>query len=208
MTIERAHASDSTRLDSVAAVFAVDLDQCIVSSTPAADAMLGGQPLVGRRCYDVMRSLDDRNGAQCRLDCVEVTDARCGRTPYGSSLWGTASGRPRAVTTVVEARDGASPVIIHVLRATEELPVLSVVEATDGCLTRRQVESLRLLARGVTPKEIARTLGISTVTVRNHLQTAMERLGAHTRLEAVLFATRAGLIESFDSWSGSTESTY
>lgn len=200
MVIQQAYTSDSSRLDSVAAVFAVDLDQRIVSSTEAATAVLGGQPLVGRRCYEVMRSLDPRNEVQCRLDCVEVMDARCGRTPRGSSLWGTACGRPRAVTVLVEEHDGASPVIIHVLRDVEDLPVLSVVDASDECLTRRQIESLRLLARGMAPREIAQTLGITPVTVRNHIQTAMERLGAHTRLEAVLFATRSGLIPPFDTW--------
>ena len=46
----------------------------------------------------------------------------------------------------------------------------------------------------MSPRDIARTLDVSPVTVRNHIQTAMERLGAHTRLEAVMLASRAGLL--------------
>lgn len=53
---------------------------------------------------------------------------------------------------------------------------------------------LRLLARGTAPRAVALSLGVSPVTVRNHIQTAMERLGAHSRLEAVMLASRIGVI--------------
>ncbi len=52
---------DATRFDSVAAVFAVDLNQHIVSTTPAADAILARQPDEAAPCYEVMRALDRRN---------------------------------------------------------------------------------------------------------------------------------------------------
>lgn len=194
MTTQRTLQNDSLRLDSVAAVFAVDLDQRIVSSTPAATAILGGRPVTGMHCYDVMRALDPRNGAQCRPNCLEVTDARCGRTPSGSSLWGAACEQSRPVTTVIEEREGIPRLIIHILRDTEGPSALGAPYVPSEELTRRQVESLRLLARGLSPCEISRALGISPITVRNHIQSAMERLDAHTRLEAVLLATRAGLI--------------
>lgn len=194
MVSQRLRQSNTPRLDSVAAVFAVDLNQRIVSSTPAAAAILGGRAINGRPCYEVMRALDQRNGAQCRPDCAEVTAARCGRTPRGSALWDIGCQQPRAVTTLVEERDGVAPVIIHILRETDAVAAPQVMYPPAEHLTHRQVETLRLLARGMTPREIALTLGVSPVTVRNHIQTAMERLGAHTRLEAVMLATRAGLL--------------
>lgn len=194
MVGQRVHQSDSPRLDSVAAVFAVDLEQRIVSTTPAAAAILGGRSVEGRPCYEVMRALDQRNGAQCRPDCTEVTAARCGRTPRGSSLWDSACQQPRPITTLVEERDGVPPLILHILREAENPTAPHLMYAPLESLTRRQVETLRLLARGIAPREIARAMGVSPVTVRNHIQTAMERLDAHTRLEAVMLASRAGLL--------------
>ena len=194
MVGQRMRQDDAPRLDSVAAVFAVDLDQRIVSSTPAAAAILGDRAIDGRPCYEVMRALDRRNGVQCRPDCTEVTAARCGRTPRGSSLWDVSCQQPRPITTLVEERDGFPPLIIHVLREAENPAASHLMYAPPEGLTRRQVEALRLLARGMAPREIARTLNVSPVTVRNHIQTAMERLDAHTRLEAVMLATRGGLL--------------
>ena len=55
-------------------------------------------------------------------------------------------------------------------------------------LTPRQLEVLRHLAAGKTTDRIAATLGISVETVRNHVRAVMGRLGAHTRLEAVMRA--------------------
>lgn len=193
MASQLARQDNATRFDSVAAVFAVDLAQRIVSSTPAAAAILGGQDINGRPCYEVMRALDPRNGAQCRAGCAEVTAARCGQTPQGSSLWDAARRQPRPITTLVEERDGAPPLIIHILREAEDPAAPHLMSAPPEGLTRRQVETLRLLARGLAPREIARMLDVSPVTVRNHIQTAMERLDAHTRLEAVMLASRAGL---------------
>lgn len=61
-------------------------------------------------------------------------------------------------------------------------------------LTRREVEVLAELAGGRTTTEIAERLGISANTVRKHVQNALQRLGLHSRTEAVSFALRNGLI--------------
>lgn len=194
MVSQRSRQSEPPRIESTAAVFAVDLDQRIVTSTSAASVILGGRGVNGRICYEVMRSLDERNGVQCRPDCTEVTAARAGRIPHGSSLWDAACQKPRPITTVVDAREGLPPLIIHVLREAENPAAPHLASPPPEGLTRRQVEALRLLARGMSPRDIARVLDVSPVTVRNHVQTAMERLGAHTRLEAVMLASRAGLL--------------
>jgi PAS domain S-box-containing protein len=61
-------------------------------------------------------------------------------------------------------------------------------------LTPRQLDVLRYVAAGHSTDHIARTLGISTETVRNHVRGLMGRLGAHTRLEAVIRANELGLV--------------
>lgn len=61
-------------------------------------------------------------------------------------------------------------------------------------LSGRQVEILRLTGEGLDPTEIAARLGISVVTVRNHLQGCIRKLGVHSKTQAVSLAIRRGII--------------
>lgn len=61
-------------------------------------------------------------------------------------------------------------------------------------LTRREFEVLGLLSEGRQPKEIARSLGISVHTCRDHVKSLLVKLDAHSALEAVVVAIRRGLI--------------
>jgi PAS domain S-box-containing protein len=65
---------------------------------------------------------------------------------------------------------------------------------TEHPLTPRQAEVLELLARGCSTAQIAERLGVAHETARNHIRATLRRLGAHTRLEAVVVAQREGLI--------------
>lgn len=61
-------------------------------------------------------------------------------------------------------------------------------------LSPREAEVLRQVAAGQTNKSIALKLGISEHTVKFHLGSAMTKLGASSRAEAVATAIRRGLI--------------
>jgi two-component system nitrate/nitrite response regulator NarL len=61
-------------------------------------------------------------------------------------------------------------------------------------LTPREVEVLQLLADGLTNKGIGQQLGISDHTVKFHVNSILGKLGAQSRTEAVVRATRLGLI--------------
>jgi PAS domain S-box-containing protein len=63
-----------------------------------------------------------------------------------------------------------------------------------GQLTRREQESLRLVAMGLTTTAAADQLGISPETVRTHVRNAMNKLGARTRAQAIAVAMRDGEI--------------
>jgi DNA-binding CsgD family transcriptional regulator len=63
-----------------------------------------------------------------------------------------------------------------------------------GQLTRREQESLRLVAMGMTTTGAAEQLGISPETVRTHVRNAMNKLGARTRAQAIAVAMRDGEI--------------
>lgn len=60
-------------------------------------------------------------------------------------------------------------------------------------MTRRETELLGYLARGLSLIDIASAMSISANTARNHTQRVIEKLGAHSKLEAVVIATREGL---------------
>ncbi len=64
----------------------------------------------------------------------------------------------------------------------------------DPPLSPRQRQVLDLLADGHGPATIARRLGLSVPTVRNHVAAVLHRLGCHSQLEAVATARRRGLI--------------
>ena len=66
--------------------------------------------------------------------------------------------------------------------------------APGGALTARELEVLRLVARGLSNKEIAADLRITTHTVKYHLAAVLEKLGVRSRTEAVSLGVRKGLV--------------
>lgn len=66
-------------------------------------------------------------------------------------------------------------------------------------LTTREIEVLKLVARGLSNAAIADKLGIRLATVRNHVQSLISKLYAHSKLEAVAVAVRVGVIQYGDS---------
>ncbi len=62
-------------------------------------------------------------------------------------------------------------------------------------LTDREVEVLRLVAKGMTNRDIATELYISENTVKNHVRNILEKLHLHSRMEAVMYAVREKLFD-------------
>jgi len=93
-----------------------------------------------------------------------------------------------AVRSVREGRNAIDPIDMARLAAARR----SARERYD--LTPREREVLRLLADGLTTREISESLFISNNTARNHVQRLLTKLGAHSRLGAVAIARRAGLV--------------
>ena len=63
-------------------------------------------------------------------------------------------------------------------------------------LTQREIEVLRYIAQGLSKKEIAATMHLSTKTVENHSARLMAKLDIHDRVELARFAIREGLAEA------------
>src|SRR4029453_8746722 len=70
-------------------------------------------------------------------------------------------------------------------------------------LTERELDVLRLVARGKSMKEIGRALGISPKTVDNHLQHVYPKIAVKTRAGATLFAIEHGLAGPPENGEGS-----
>jgi len=91
------------------------------------------------------------------------------------------------------ATPGGHPVSDTTRRRTAGSPPGEVPEISRALpLTERERDVLRRLAAGKNGKEIADSLCISPVTVRNHIQHILEKLGAHSRLQAFAIAFPPG----------------
>ncbi len=90
--------------------------------------------------------------------------------------------------------DGAArPHIADILsRVANKTPA---VPARAYALTAREQQILQLLAEGLAATAISGRLYISRATVRNHTQHILAKLGLHSKLEAVAYAYRRGLIK-------------
>jgi len=66
-------------------------------------------------------------------------------------------------------------------------------------LTPREREILRWMASGLQNKDIAKRLDLSLATVRNHIHNTLEKLGVHSKLEAVSLAYRNGWVGAEDA---------
>ena len=62
-------------------------------------------------------------------------------------------------------------------------------------LTDREMEVLKLVAKGLNNRDIAKQLFISENTVKNHIRNILEKLHLHSRMEAVIYAVRERLLD-------------
>ena len=110
----------------------------------------------------------------------------------------------RVLTEAVASRGAAAPEA----GSPEAGPVImsssarAVLKRGDGLtggpsqfLTEREREALGRLVRGESTVGMARAMGVRVSTARTHIDAVLCKLGAHTRLEAVAFAVREGLVD-------------
>ncbi len=102
-----------------------------------------------------------------------------------------------AVRAVVAGRSPISPSMASKL--IDEFGALArraaSQEQAEPVLTVRELEVLRIVARGRTNREVATELFISENTVKNHVRNILEKLHLHSRMEAVMYAVAHRLLE-------------
>lgn len=104
------------------------------------------------------------------------------------------------ITAIRQAAEGEivmpTSLLLGLLGRIPHAPLGPVAPPNHEPLTPREGEILACLAQGMSGVQIAATLSISLMTVRTHIRNLLDKLGAHSRLEAVSYALRHGLIES------------
>lgn len=95
-----------------------------------------------------------------------------------------------AVAAVAQGLTVLDPALSDALRPVRDLAAARLPDE----LTPRELEVLQLLAEGLSNNAIAYRLGISAHTVKFHVNAIMNKLGAQSRTEAAVQATRLGLI--------------
>jgi len=73
--------------------------------------------------------------------------------------------------------------------------IKSGADDPKNCLTERETEVLRLLAKGMLNKEIANALYISEKTVKNHISSIFRKLNVQDRTQAAVYAIKKRIVE-------------
>ena len=183
----------------------------------------GPENVVGKLCYDLVAGRDSQNYRFCRRNCPVMENARRGRAtedydilcllPTGEEKWIN-------ISVAVLKRKRSDFQVLHLFRdvtrrrRTEEFAHKAGTALRDLLdeeksathegvepaslplprLSRRELEVLRLLASGMSTRQIAVSLGVQPVTARNHITRVITKLGVNNRLQAVLYASERRII--------------
>jgi DNA-binding CsgD family transcriptional regulator len=149
---------------------------CRRSHHPAGAAIAEGVQVVVDRRASVFELEYEALGAQGRRTKISVTPAPA-----------------RQDGAVVMQVDSYGPTEARFTSPTAE-PAAAAAPLTVEVLTGREREVLALMARGLDNQVIANDLGIGYATVRAHVRSLMAKLGARSRLEAVVRAAQLDLV--------------
>jgi PAS domain S-box-containing protein len=191
--------------------FAIGPGGRVVLWNRAAERILGwsAKEVLGRSCCEVLVGSDVNGNRLCYQGCHVMSLVEQGeavqhfemqtRAKTGKSVWLDIS------ILEAPAANGGRSMTVHLFRditGTKALldlvgKQLGPLSTSNGdevpLLTRRELEILRLMAAGANTKVLAERLHVSPATIRNHAQNIFAKLGVHSRLEAVAYATQRHL---------------
>ena len=204
------------------AAFCVNQQGEICSWNAGAEELFGysGSQAIGKSCYGLLQcsgSLGNRlctrefyarqaTVEHCRIPNfdVEVT-VRSGRRIWvdlSTLVFEDSRTHPRLIVHLsrdITERKHNEDLLHKMLQLSKQIVATSDANgigrpAPVSSLSEQKQNVLRLLSGGKNSAEIARALGISLQTLRNHLHHVNEKLGTHGRLQAVMHAIRRKLI--------------
>jgi PAS domain S-box-containing protein len=197
------------------AVYVVDPDYRIVHWDSQMESLTGAlsQEALGQPCYHAVMGEREDGGPFCAHGCSVMHLAQAHRPVSSFEMRiKTRSGVKRWMNVsnlTVETEEG--PYLVHLLRDSQGthdaleiargLIQLSSKEEAPApkrkdipALTPRQLEVLQLLSEGKSVKEIGKELYLSEATVRNHVRSLLQTLGAHSQLEVLAKAREMGIL--------------
>jgi DNA-binding CsgD family transcriptional regulator len=197
------------------AVYVVGPEYRIVHWDERMESLTGvlSEEALGNPCYDAVMGEREDGGPFCAYGCSVMHLARAHRPVSSFEMRiRTRSGDRRWVSVsnlTLETEVG--PYLVHLLRDSQGahdalemahglIQLSSKKEAPAPrrrdvpALTPRQLEVLKLLARGRSVKEIGKDLYLSEATVRNHVRSLLQALGAHSQLEVLAKAREVGIL--------------
>lgn len=203
-------------LITVDGLFCVDRDQRIVHWAPSAERVLGfsAAEVMGRPCYEILGPNQPPTHPHCQKNCSVVVNARRRRPTRDFDVRVRSEHQDSWLNVSIvlaDAGERKSPLIVHLVRDVTDRRTVDSLTAAVGYeaerdqdeppkngglppLSRRERQVIQLLAHGYSASAVAESLGISPITVRNHITRAMAKLGVRTRLEAVVHAAKTGLL--------------
>ncbi len=196
---------------------------CFVNETAEHGLGYDRNAVIGKFCWEVVDGLGERGGHFCVKDCEIMQLCRRTHKIPPFDLFVLRADHTRqwmnTSTMIVPCDEAGHFFLVHVWRDVgqrkemeflmeEIMKKLSPLRNLDPAwsasppskakpyplLTEQEKVVLRLLNRGCDTLTIARELNITPVTVRNHIQHLMKRLGVHSRLEAIQTAARLGIL--------------
>lgn len=195
------------------AVFVVGPDHRIVHWDARAESLTGlmAEEVVGKPSHEVLRGECEGGGSFYAHECSVMRLARAGQpVPSYDMCVSTRWSRKQWVgVSVLSVDSEEGPYLVHLLRDSQKthetlemarglIQLSSRASAPDPrdvpALTPRQLEVLKLLAEGRSAREIGQGLYLSEATVRNHVRSLLQALGAHSQLEALAMARKLGLL--------------
>lgn len=181
-----------------------------------------GRQALGRNCHDLLGGVDPFGNRYCYADCpvsqaarqsqpvqpfeMEVPNGPSGRRLFGVTTLRLPGEGPRSFTLVhflqpIDPSLRLARIVAHLGGAPRDAasPASRVSDVAttqtaggEGALTEREREVLGCVAAGLQNKEIAGALDISVSTARNHVHRILEKLGVHSKLEALALGMRHG----------------
>jgi PAS domain S-box-containing protein len=198
------------------AVFVVDPAYRIVHWDARAESLTGlmAEEMIGKHCYEALRGQCEGGGSFCANECPVMRLARAGQPvpSYDMRVSTRWSGKRWVGVSILSVDTEEGPYLVHLLRDAQKAhETLEMARSLIGLssnrsvpapdrrdlpmLTPRQLEVLELLAEGKSVREIGKELYLSEATVRNHVRSLLQALGAHSQLEALARASQAGLLD-------------
>ncbi|MGH2501916.1 MAG: LuxR C-terminal-related transcriptional regulator [Ktedonobacterales bacterium] len=185
---------------------------------------LRAEDVIGRRCFEALEIGDNTLCMACRYFAsaqpagVNPAISALARHHLSFTIPVAVEGASRRVqvTTLAAHTRAGQARFVHLLQhATDdaaaepmrsspqhERPPMPLSEPAESgsklrrpeALTQRELEVLRLLGAGYSTDDIARSLSITRVTARNHVNKVLDKLGVNSRLQAVVIASQLQLI--------------